>query len=58
MSVDAFLRIVEDGLADIEPDRLSLLAYYLLPCLRKIAKTEKQVARVDEFAHLLSALRS
>ena len=57
MSIEAFIKTVEDGLQDIAPERLDLLSYYLMPSLRSVAKTQRQIARVETFAKRLSELQ-
>ncbi len=56
MSITLFLKVVEEGLAQIDPDRLDLLYYYFNIALGRAAKTEKQIARAKEFLVILEAL--
>ncbi|MCD9150164.1 hypothetical protein [Pseudophaeobacter flagellatus] len=57
MSLENFLKVVADGLSDIPEDRLDLLFYYLVPALRKAAKNDLQLKKVEEFIDRWSAGR-
>lgn len=58
MSIEAFLRVIEEGLQDIEVAKLELLSYHLLPCLRGVALTKRQVSHIENFEKRLSSLQS
>lgn len=49
MSLELFLNVMEDGLANIEPDKLGLLSYYLIPALRRAPRDEAQREAVERF---------
>ena len=57
MSIDAFLRVIDEGLPNVSPDRLSLLSYYLIPSLRRVVKSEFHKTKVEEFTNRLSILQ-
>ena len=56
MSVDLFLDVVAQGLPTVPANRLQLLAYTLLPVLKRAQMTAAQRGRADAFAAHLRAL--
>ena len=57
MSVTNFLDVVEEGLQGLPTKDLQLLLYYLMPCLQKFAKTQKQIQRIQNFNEKILELR-
>ena len=53
MSLDNFLAVVLEGLRDIPKERLDLLAYHLLPLLRRTARNGVELSKVNGIAERL-----
>lgn len=49
MSLENFMKVVTEELPDIPEDRFGLLFYYLVPSLRKAAKNDLELKKVQEF---------